>query len=524
MYVFIHNVEANYKHDYERIAADLNEWVDTEPEKFKKTVRTMAQNDLFFLLYFVLNIVDINHPWLVDRISEVEELHNRTLDLWAREHFKSTIITFGLTVQKVLQNPENRIAIFSNTKSMATKFVKRIRKEFTNNKLLHACWPDIFYDNPENQRGITWAENKIEVKRKGNFNEMTVEAHGVTEQMPTGSHFTIRIYDDLVTEDTVSSGEMIKKTEKGFRISHNLGVTKGYSEVRIIGTRYDYNDLYSVLIKSNDWNVRSYPGDKPPAFWDDEILEQKRKDMGKYVFGTQISLKPLTEGEQKFEMKWLKYYKTAPFCNKYILVDPANEKKKDSSYTVMMVIGVDCNNNFFWLDGVRDKLNLGERWIALRNLYKKSIEDGEEVQQIGYEKYSMQGDVPYIEEKQDTEMYHFKSDFVTLGGNMTKNDRIRTLVPLYQYGRFYVPEELWVKDIEGKSRDLVKEFVEEEYKHFPSVKFKDMLDCMARITDSKIDIVCPDDGKEKQSRKNKISVLGFNPLEQTPPLSDWMGS
>ena len=79
-------------------------------------MREFALNDLFFLLVFVLNRSDLDKDWLYDRCREVEANPNGYLDLWAREHYKSTIITFGLTIQTVLNDPDVTIGIFSHTR------------------------------------------------------------------------------------------------------------------------------------------------------------------------------------------------------------------------------------------------------------------------------------------------------------------------------------------------------------------------------------------------------------------------
>ena len=43
--------------------------------------------------------------------------------------------------------------------------------------------------------------------------------------------------------------------------------------------------------------------------------------------------------------------------SRYILVDPASEKKKDNDYTAMVVIGLGADDNYYILDIVRDRLN-----------------------------------------------------------------------------------------------------------------------------------------------------------------------
>lgn len=463
------------------------------------------------------------HRWLFDRCREVQASPDGHLDIWAREHFKTTIISFGLTIFDILNDPEVTIGIFSDTRPLAKRVLRQIKVEFETNEVLKSLFPDILWmDAKEAKANTKWSEDEgICVKRKTNPAASTVEAWGLVDGQPTGKHFKKRIYDDVVTEDNVTNPEQMDKTLKAWELSVNLGSEGGIA--RYIGTRYHFNDLYHEIQKRKEASPRVYPALIPATpegnsvLFSQDYIMAKYRAMGAITFSAQMLCNPVAADNLGFNPADVQFYSNSPQEERlgktvYLLCDPANEKKRDSDYTAMIVIGLGHDHNYYILDLYRDRMGLHERANLLMQLHERW-----KPYEVRYEKYGMQADVEYIRLLQSQRRYRFP--IIEVGGNVRKEDRIRRLVPLFKDHRFYFPEEIYHTDYQGRRSNLVEEFIEEELSSFPVGLHDDMLDSMSRICEPELKLLWP-------KHANYWKRANPNAWDYTPPKVEvsWMGA
>jgi len=197
-----------------------------------------------------------------------------------------------------------------------------------------------------------------------------------------------------------------------------------------------------------------------------------------------------------FKEDGLMYYETlgdTSKWNKYLLVDPASAKKSTSDYTVMAVVALAPDNNYYLLDAIRDRLNLTQRSKKVFELHRQYQPNG-----VGYEKYGIQADVEHIQYMMEQNNYRF--NITELGGSIPKEDRIKKLIPVFEQKRFYLPKRLSFVDNENVTRDFVRLFIDNEFLAFPVCIHDDMLDCLARIMDQNFGAEFPKTAASKPKR------------------------
>jgi hypothetical protein len=477
-------------------------------------IAELAKIDRWFLLVVVLNRKDAVHPWLYARCREVEQNPDGMLDLWARGHYKSTIITYAGTIQEIVKNPNITIGIFSHTRPIAKGFLKQIKREFEINDFLRELFPNVCYANPR-QDSPQWGEEAgIIVRRKSNPKEATVEAWGLVDGQPISRHYDLRIYDDVVTRDSVNTPDQISKTTEALDLSQNLA--GGQNREWYIGTRYHYADTYRDLIDRGT-QTRIYPATKEgtpdgtPILLSEADWAKKRMSMGQYVLACQMLQNPIAGSEQVFDPEWIRRIEVRPrILNVYIMCDPAHSKKQSSDKTAIAVVGIDHAFNKYLLDGVCHRMNLKERWETLKKVRNRWLrQTGVQTVKVGYERYGKDSDIEHFQEMMKIETNYFPIQELAWPreGPGSKRDRVQRLQPDFENWRFFlapssesltssqkkafelgdgalIVRPIRNKDENGRVYDLTQRMIDNEYNLFPAVHV-DMLDAMSRIYDIK---------------------------------------
>ena len=482
---------------------------------YNEVMRHFAITDLFFLMVYILKREDMDNDFAFERCMVVQEDPDGYLDLWARGHFKSSVITNGLTIQDILKNPNIKIGIFSFNRVTAKSFLNQIKSEFENNELLKDLFPEVLYRDPKKESPRWSSDLGIIVRRSNNPKEATIEATGLVDGMPTGRHYDLLVYDDVVTLDSVNTPESIEKVIKAWEMSLNLG-SNGKEIFRYIGTTYHFADCYKTIKERGAAIPRVVPAthdgtaEGKPVFMSEKALADRKRHMGAATFASQMLLDPREESTYQFMEKWMQYWPATHYSNLnvYIVVDPAHSKKKGSDYSVFWVIGLGADENYYIIDCVRDRLNLTEKGNVLFRLYQRYKPIG-----VGYERYGMQSDIDYYHERMSRENFRFH--IRELGGNkVSKEDRIRNLMAPFEAGRMYFPERIIYTGNDGKMRNLVEVFIQEEYLEFPFAGHDDMMDALSRILDGSFNAIFPDNSKYNQwGIKDEEEDYDYDPMD-----------
>lgn len=369
-----------------------------------KRFREMLLKDLWAFVYFGLRITPANHPFVVKACREVQEgPKSHTLDIWAREHFKSTIITLGETMQWILNEPNDTHVIMSYNRPTAVSFLRVIKYVFEYNDFLRQIFDDILYEKPKRQ-AFAWSEDSgIAVKRTTNQKECTVEAYGLIEGMPTARHYRRRVYDDIMTLDLAHNPDQIEKVKQAFDMSQNLGCENDF--VRIVGTPYHHDDVLMYVANKQDEEGRQIFTIRKKPCTDDGtpngklvlISERRHKQLktNKRMYRCQQLCDPTPVGLETLNSKDIKLIKPEDIPQrlyKFMSIDPAGQSSssKQDAWAII-VVGVDPYrddigaSNVYILDAVIKQMDLIEAMTAICDMY---VRNGR-ILRVGVEKVGM---------------------------------------------------------------------------------------------------------------------------------------
>lgn len=452
-------------------------------ETFRALERQLILGDLFYLLVSVFKRRDFLHPWLFARCREVQAEPDGYLDLWSRDARKSTTITFALTIQDILRDPEITVGLFSHTKAIAKGFVNQIKREFEHNEKLKTIFDDILYADPQNQASSWSLDNGLIVKRKNNPKEPTLFAAGVVDGQPTGMHFSLRVMDDVVTAESVSTPEQMQKTIDALDLADNLGSKGG--RVRMIGTRYKLGDAYQIYIERGIVKPRIYPAtddgtvDGNPVFLTRQEWEDKLQRQSPSIIASQMLQNPMASDSVIFQPDWFRMWpadKELPvFDAIFLSVDGAFSIKETADDSCLLPLGLfkaiegSPKYSVMVLDCYMERVAYPELRDEILKQYRNKYGKSEKLVDacIVEDKASGSALIPDLI-RAGVAVYPFKP------GSLDKVARANLVSHLMRDGYLYVPESRNPKR-KGKVMSWLSKAYE-QWTYFPNVKHDDAVD------------------------------------------------
>jgi len=450
-------------------------------------LRRKGVEDLYIFNKFVLGVekgkepLGLFHKELCHFVTD--DIHRKKLLLLPRGHLKSTLITIGYCVQRIVQNPNIKILILNATWQMAVDFLSEIKRHLTQNEYLRELYPDAAAaaDAPEE-----WAQDRITLKRTdNNIKGPTVWAAGVESNL-VGSHPDLIIFDDVVNRDNSQTREHMEKVI--LRYKDALDLLEPGGQLIVIGTRWSEADLYSWLLDKDAGIVKSYDvmikkayqgnidtGEDFEALWPAKFTTKELKDRlrekGTYEFSAQYMNDPVPAEDADFRREWFQYYDREEMRGKEMriiaTIDPAISLEKDADFTGIGVTGIDQFANLYIKDLVRKRMKPSEiidtifrldeiwhphMWVLETIAYQKALSYALTDEMRRRNKY-----LPIKEVNQ-----HERS----------KDQRIRGLQPIYMNKKVFHPKN-----------HAVVPYLEEELLTFPRGRHDDLIDMLSMALD-----------------------------------------
>lgn len=421
-------------------------------------------------------------------------------------HGKSMLASEFFPAWYLGQHPDNQIIHASYSQDLVDGFGRKIRNQLKD-ELYGALFPATRLSEDSS------AQNKFNVDgRQGAYIAVGVGGSA------TGKGAHLMLIDDPIKDREEADSEKMRQALKDWYTSVAYTRLMKGGAIVVIQTRWHEDDLAGWLMREHaheGWEVLNMMAiededTSPRALWEEDFplarLLQIKQTLPPRDWEALYQQRPRAGTGAEFKRAWLNFYTVVNHRSmfKMMLVDPASGKRQNNDYTSIWMVGLGEDENYYVLDLIRDRLNLTERSEAVFRMHRK-WKPG----QVRYERYGMMADIEHIKSQMNAKSYRFA--ITEVGGITSKIDRIKRLVPDFQQGRIWMPEEISYTGADGKPRNLIHDFVEDEYLAFPVGRHDDMLDGLARLKEPTLDTPWP----LKRQQQNTSPVAAFGVLDPT---------
>jgi len=360
--------------------------------------------------YFFRHVIGLEPARFHEDMFRYQLTEPQTMVLAPRGHGKSTVLTIGYSLWRMLRNRDARILVLSETEDIALEFTRAMKRYLES-----PAWRDLFGD----WRGDPWSDGEFTVNRRRALKkESTVTAAGILSGIQ-GGHYDLVICDDLVSEDQANSEKRRKRVIEKFKQTL-LPMLEPDASLHIVGTRYHPYDLYGTLIGKDGMFALTHKiykavRDDGSALWPERFplhnvlgedgrilvkgLLQIKNDIGTVFFNTQYQNDTEAMKGRLFRYEWFErnaYSDEDIPEHSYLVqaVDPAVGQKETNDYCAIATGAWDYKDKTLYVMGVtRGRWSFHEQVRRIQDeyhRYSRGRRNGAKVAKIGIENNAAQ--------------------------------------------------------------------------------------------------------------------------------------
>lgn len=462
----------------------VDETVASLPKEMREELALRGRTDLYFFAKGVLGYRDMapNCHGPACRFIAVNPAQFKMI-LWPRDHFKSSVLTIGGTLQKVVQDPERRCLIRNEVATNANRFLRTIRQHAEGNRIFRALYPEVI---PKDSKKVRWNDSELDFVRQGQYPEPTISAAGITSTS-TSQHFNHITDDDPISEDAVKSELVMQEAISRIKGVDALMIDPERDTHWLIGTRWTFADVYSWYEKTFRHRmarfIRGAIEDGQPIFperFSLAKLAEIRDTVLEYRWSCNYMNNPRNPEVQDLNVEDLRFWRwnasgdrvelfnaAGDVCDSWrldeldvtITVDPAPAETDTSDRNAITVVGVSPRNQMVVLEVFAKRctsLELIDALVAFTKRYGP--------RKIGIEKAVYQYSLKwFLKQRAEAEGLYARIEPVKPGGK--GKPHVRGLQPLMATGRVFI----------SPSHMLLRQ----EMADYPLGEHDDAVDCLA---------------------------------------------
>ena len=301
------------------------------------------------------------------------------LVLMPRGSYKSSLCTISYTLWKLLNDPNLRVLIYSDTTEKAERFLLSIKNHILGlegeGAFRQLTYPNFWEVNPQQQ---PWNQSAIVIKARTRAHFVpSVDVAGI-ETSKAGMHYDLIIFDDIVTDRNITTVDQMDKVENCYQDALSLLLPGG--ELVMVGTRWHFGELYGRILArdtgSGRWQTYIRDGEVGPdgtpfpyaqIGLTKEFLAQQKAEQGSAKYSCLYRMSPQDDETATFKVKDFTFYQPVQsdaykqwLSQLYItcVLDPIPPPTSDhGDDAAITVVGTDAEHTLYVLDAVADRMS-----------------------------------------------------------------------------------------------------------------------------------------------------------------------